>query len=231
MLDWRPAGIRAASSLVLFEEERKVIYSAPIGKRPSKNGQKMAREKLLAGSIYCAWLISIFMGSAEAIPQFNSGGGRSTLSNLLHSWKPYTVEEEIKIAGYLRRKTQSYLQLVEGLGPWSFENRPDIDEESAVLLDLKINDLKVSLKEMIATLKLIERLSKQRPGDYAKSAPLLWLTVVKDISTEKGNARDLDRVGLVKSNWANIVDIALPRLFSRILESRLTELLREEAKE
>jgi competence protein ComGC len=87
-------------------------------------------------------------------------------------------------------------------------------------------DLKISLKEMISTLALIERLFQQRPADYVQSAPLLWLTVVKDISLEKGNARSIERLGLVRSNWPSIVDISLPRLFSRILEPKLTEFLR-----
>ena len=102
------------------------------------------------------------------------------------------------------------------------------DEEAAEVLELTISDLMISLREMTDTLGLMESLFEKRPVDYSQSAALLWLTIVKDISLEKENAKQLRQLGLVDSNWSTIVEIALPRLFSRILEPRLTESLRNQ---
>ena len=186
----------------------------------------MARRKLFVGFLYCAWLITVSVGFVEAVPQGSREKGRSALSILTDGWAPLTSEEEIIIAGYLKQGTQTYLNLLEALAPESFEDRAYIDGETAHILQLTVSDLKISLKEMITTLGLIERLFQQRPADYVQSAPLLWLTVVKDMSLEKGNAKNIERLGLVKSNWLRIVDVSLPRLFSRILEPKLTEFLR-----
>ena len=80
---------------------------------------------------------------------------------------------------------------------------------------------------MMVTLDLIERIGEKGPGDYSQSSPALWLTVIKDISLEKDNARQLERLGLFRSNWPNLVETSLPRLFSRILEPKLAQLLRD----
>lgn len=186
----------------------------------------MARRKLFAGALYCAWLITASVGFLEAVPQGSREKRQSALSILTDGWGPLTSEEEIIIAGYLKQETEAYLKLVEALGPDSFNDQSYIDEETVHILQLTVSDLQISLKETITTLGLIERLSRQRPADYVQSAPLLWLTVVKDMSLEKGNAKNIERLGLVKSNWHRIVDVSLPRLFSRILEPKLTEFLR-----
>ena len=79
---------------------------------------------------------------------------------------------------------------------------------------------------MINTLGLMESLFEQRPVDYAQTATILWLNIVKDIALEKENAKQIGQLGLVNSNWAAIAEVVLPRLFSRILEPRLAESLR-----
>ena len=175
-------------------------------------------------------MIAAFVGLAEAVPQASQERNRSPLFILTDGWGPCAPEDEIRIAGYLREETQVYLNALEVLTPESFEDRTYIDGETAHILELTVSDLKISLKELITTLALIERLFQQRPADYVQSAPLLWLTVVKDLSLEKGNARNIQRLGLVQSNWPSIVDVSLPRLFSRILEPKLTEFLRRGAK-
>jgi len=190
----------------------------------------MMRSKLVLWALYGGWLIAVFVGLAGAAPLINQERSRSPLFILTDGWGPCTPEDEIRIAGYLREATQTYLNLLEVLTPESFNDRAYIDGETANVLQLNVSDLKISLKEMITTLALIERLFQQRPADYVQSAPLLWLTVVKDISLEKGNARSIERLGLVRSNWPSIVDISLPRLFSRILEPKLTEFLRRGGK-
>ena len=184
------------------------------------------RSKLLLWALYGYWLIAVFVGFAGAAPLINQETSRSPLFILTDGWGPCTPEDEIKIAAYLREATQTYLNSLDVLTPESFNDRAYVDGETATILQLTVSDLKISLKEMISTLALIERLFQQRPADYVQSAPLLWLTVVKDISLEKGNARSIERLGLVRSNWPSIVDISLPRLFSRILEPKLTEFLR-----
>ncbi len=181
--------------------------------------------------LYGGWLIAVFVGLAGAVPQISQERSRSPLFILTDGWGPCTPEDEMRIAGYLREATQAYLKSLEVLTPESFNDRAYFDGETATILQLTVSDLKISLKEMITTLALIERLFQQRPADYVQSAPLLWLTVVKDISLEKGNARSIERLGLVKSNWPSIVDISLPRLFSRILEPKLTEFLRRGGKQ
>ena len=187
----------------------------------------MAGKKLFLGSLYCAWLITASVRFVAAVPQGNPENRRSALSILTDGWGPLTSEEEIMIAGYLKQETEAYLRLVEALGPERFNDRPYIAGETAHILQLTVSDLKISLKETITTLGLIERLVQQRPADYVQSAPLLWLTVLKDMSLEKGNAKNIARLGLVNSNWHRIVDLSLPRLFSRILEPKLTEFLRK----
>jgi hypothetical protein len=190
----------------------------------------MMRSKLLVWALYGCWLIAVFVGIAGAAPLINQERSRSPLFILTDGWGPCTPEDEIRIAAYLREATQTYLNSLDVLTPESFNDRAYVDGETATILQLTVSDLKISLKEMISTLALIERLFQQRPADYVQSAPLLWLTVIKDISLEKGNARSIERLGLVRSNWPSIVDISLPRLFSRILEPKLTEFLRKGGK-
>ncbi len=195
------------------------------------NGEKMTKRKLFLWPLCGGWLLAAFVGWVEAVPQVSQQRSRSPLFILTDGWGPCAPEDEIRIAGYLREQTQGYLNALEVLTEESFNDRAYIDGETANILQLTVSDLKISLKEMITTLALIERLFQQRPADYVQSAPLLWLTVVKDISLEKGNARNIERLGLVKSNWPSIVDISLPRLFSRILEPKLTEFLRRGEKQ
>ncbi|MEE8463034.1 MAG: hypothetical protein V3S50_13025, partial [Acidobacteriota bacterium] len=168
----------------------------------------MMRSKLLVWALYGCWLIAVFVGIAGAAPLINQERSRSPLFILTDGWGPCTPEDEIKIAGYLREATQTYLNSLDVLTPESFNDRAYIDGETANILQITVSDLKISLKEMISTLALIERLFQQRPADYVQSAPLLWLTVIKDISLEKGNARSIERLGLVRSNWPSIVDIS-----------------------
>jgi hypothetical protein len=191
----------------------------------------MMRSNLFLWALYGGWLIAVFVGLAGAGPQISQERSRSPLFILTDGWGPCTPEDEIRIAGSLREATQTYLSSLDVLTPESFNDRAYMDGETANILQLTVSDLKITLKEMITTLALIERLFQQRPADYVQSAPLLWLTVVKDISLEKGNARSIERLGLVRSNWPSIVDISLPRLFSRILEPKLTEFLRRGEKQ
>jgi hypothetical protein len=191
----------------------------------------MMRRKIFLWPLYGGWLIAVFVGLAGAVPQINQERSRSPLFILTDGWGPCTPQDEILIAAYLREETQAYLNSLEVLTPESFEDRAYMDGQTAHILQLTVSDLQISLKEMITTLALIERLFQERPADYVQSAPLLWLTVIKDISLEKGNARSIERLGLVRSNWPSIVDVSLPRLFSRILEPKLTEFLRRGEKQ
>ncbi|MDA2933624.1 hypothetical protein MYX82_04715 [Acidobacteria bacterium AH-259-D05] len=186
----------------------------------------MAGQKLAVVSLSLVLGMVGVMGAVGRGPQSESSKNQSVLSALTASWGPCSAEEEIRIASYLKRQTQSYFNILEQLDPESFKEQPFMDEKTAEVLELTLSDLKISMKEMIDTLGLMERLFEQRPADYAQSAPLLWLTIVKDISIEKENAKNLQKLDLVKSNWPGIVEISLPRLFSRILEPKLTELLR-----
>jgi len=189
------------------------------------------RRKIFLWPLYGGWFIAVFVGLAGAVPQINQERSRSPLFILTDGWGPCTPQDEILIAAYLREETQAYLNRMEVLTPESFEDRAYMDGQTAHILQLTVSDLQISLKEMITTLALIERLFQERPADYVQSAPLLWLTVIKDISLEKGNARSIERLGLVRSNWPSIVDVSLPRLFSRILEPKLTEFLRRGEKQ
>ena len=169
------------------------------------------------------------MASPLGISQSPSGRNQSVLSSLTSGWGACTAEEEIRIAAYLRRQTQSYFDKLELLDPETFMGMPFVaDEEAAEILELTVSDLMISMKEMIDTLGLMESLFEQRPVDYSQSAALLWLTIVKDIALEKDNAKQLEQLGLVDSNWSAIVEVSLPRLFSRILEPRLTQSLRNQ---
>jgi len=187
----------------------------------------MARHKLVVLSV-CLALSTTLLGAAPfGSSQSSSDTNQSVLSSLTGSWGRSSAEEEIRIAAYLKRQTEAYFNKLEKLDPETFMGMPFVaDEEAAEALELMVSDLMISLKEMIDTFGLMESLFEKRPVDYSQSAALLWLTIVKDISLEKENARTLGKLGLVDSNWAGIVEVSLPRLFSRILEPRLTESLR-----
>ena len=200
----------------------------------------MKRRKLFLGSLFCAWVVTVSVGSVEAAPQGNPEESQSTLSILMDGWGPFTSEEEIRIAGYLKREAEAYLKLLEPLTepecdePESDEpecDKPESDDESSTAeetddtLQLIASDLEISLKEIITTLGLMERFFRQRPADYVRTAPLLWLTVAKNIALDEENAGKLEGLELVESNWNSIVDVALPRLFSRILEHKLRKFL------
>ncbi len=200
----------------------------------------MKRRKLFLGSLFCAWVVTVSVGSVEAASQGNPEESQSTLSILMDGWGPFTSEEEIRIAGYLKREAEAYLKLLEPFAepecdePESDEpecdklesDEPESDDESSTAeetddtLQLIVWDLEFSLNEIITTLGLMERFFRQRPADYVRTAPLLWLTVAKNIALDEGNAGEIERLGLVKSNWNSIVDVALPRLFSRMLEPK-----------
>ena len=132
----------------------------------------------------------------------------------------------MRIAAYFKRQSESYLRLLDALQIDKIEEEAYLDEEAAALLEVTISELQVSVREIIATLEMVDLMFKKGPVDYSQSSPLLWLTVIKDISVEKEQAHYLERLDLVRSNWPSIVEIALPKLFSRILEPKLTELLR-----
>jgi hypothetical protein len=198
----------------------------------------MKRRKLFLGSLFCAWVVTVSVGSVEAASQGNPEESQSTLSILMDGWGPFTSEEEIRIAGYLKREAEAYLKLLEPLTepecdePESDEpecDKPESDDESSEETDdtvqLVASDLAISLKEIITTLGLMERFFRQRPADYVRTAPLLWLTVAKNIALDEENAGKLEGLELVESNWNSIVDVALPRLFSRILEPKLRKFL------
>ena len=193
----------------------------------------MKRRKLLVGALCCAWLTTISVESVKAAPQGNPEESQSALSILMDGWGPFTSEEEIRIAGYLKREAEAYLKLLEPLTEPECDepesDEPECDDESSEETDdtvqLVASDLAISLKEIITTLGLMERFFRQRPADYVRTAPLLWLTVAKNIALDEENAGKLEGLELVESNWNSIVDVALPRLFSRILEPKLRKFL------
>lgn len=185
----------------------------------------------LCFSLVIAHVIALPLGTSQSSSRIK----QSVLSFLTGGWGPCTVEEEIEIAGYLKRQTESYFIKLEAftiveeeeLDPEAFMGMPFVaDEEAAEALMLMVANLMISLEEMINTLGLMESLFEQRPVDYAQTATILWLNIVKDIALEKENAKQIGQLGLVNSNWAAIAEVVLPRLFSRILEPRLAESLR-----
>ena len=191
-----------------------------------KRSKRMKRRKLFLGSLFCcAWLTTVSVGSVEAAPQGNPEESQSTMSILMDGWRPFTSEEEIRIAGYLKREAEAYLKLLEPLAEPECDDESSTAEETDDTLQLIASDLEISLKEIITTLGLMERFFRQRPADYVRTAPLLWLTVAKNIALDEETAGEIGRLELVKSNWNSIVDVALPRLFSRILEPKLRKFL------
>jgi hypothetical protein len=214
----------------------------------------MKRRKLFVWALCCAWLTTVSVESGEAAPQGNPEEGQAVLPSLMDGWRPFTSEEEIRIAGYLKQEAEVYLKLLEPFaepecdesesgepecdepesdGPESDaresnapeSNEPKSDDESSEETDdavqLVASDLTISLKEIITTLGLMDKMFRQRPADYVRTAPLLWLTVAKNIALDEKNLGEIERLELVESNWKSIVDVALPRLFSRILEPKL----------
>ncbi|MEE8161802.1 MAG: hypothetical protein V3T61_09215 [Acidobacteriota bacterium] len=174
----------------------------------------------------CLWLASLSAQTTGPIPQPSQQRTRSTLLNFIQSSTPCTVEEELRIARYLKRRTESSLKLAEEIDLEALAEDPDIDEKLAAELDLRLNNLKASQKEIVEALKMVERLIEQFPAEYAQTGPILWLTVIKDIATEKKNARELKELGYVESNWSSMVEVALPNLFTRILEPKISKLLK-----
>ncbi len=174
----------------------------------------------------CLWLASLSAQTTGPIPQPSQQRTRSTLLNFIQSSTPCTVEEELRIARYLKRRTESSLKLAEEIDLEALAEDPDIDEKLAAELDLRLNNLKASQKEIVEALKMVERSIEQFPAEYAQTGPILWLTVIKDIATEKKNARELKELGYVESNWSSMVEVALPNLFTRILEPKISKLLK-----
>lgn len=171
-------------------------------------------------------LFSQAAGKAQSVPP----SGRSPLVVLTESWSPCTVDEEILISRYLRQEADLYVGILEQLDLEALQERPEMDEEAAALLDIRIENLRTTLTTLARTLALIEKMAGERPLEYAHTAPVLWLSVAKDMSMENGNAKDLSTLGLAESNWPNIAEVALPRLFTRILEPRITELVTAQAR-
>ena len=194
---------------------------------------------------------------------------QSTLLNFTQNLTPCTSEEELQIARYLKRRTESSLKLAEEIDleelaelakeaeaeDTDIENSAvkdintkdsevkdgdseemDIDEELAEELDFRISNLKASQKEIVEALKMVERSIEEFPVEYAHTGPILWLTVIKDIATEQKNAKELKEFEYVESNWPKMAEVAfnwskmaelvLPNLFTRILEPKVSALLR-----
>ena len=194
---------------------------------------------------------------------------QSTLLNFTQNLTPCTSEEELQIARYLKRRTESSLKLAEAIDleelaelakeaeaeDTDIQNSAvkdintkdsevedgdseeiDIDEELAEELDLRISNLKASQKEIVEALKMVERSIEEFPVEYAHTGPILWLTVIKDIATEQKNAKELKEFEYVESNWPKMAEVAfnwskmaelvLPNLFTRILEPKVSALLR-----
>ena len=182
---------------------------------------------------------------------------QSTLLNFTQNLTPCTSEEELQIARYLKRRTESSLKLakeaeaedtdiensaVKDINTKDSEVKDgdseemDIDEELAEELDFRISNLKASQKEIVEALKMVERSIEEFPVEYAHTGPILWLTVIKDIATEQKNAKELKEFEYVESNWPKMAEVAfnwskmaelvLPNLFTRILEPKVSALLR-----
>ena len=203
----------------------------------------------------------------------------STLLDFTQNLTPCTSEEELRIARYLKRRTESSLKLAEEIDLEELaelakeaeaedldtqdsevkdinikdskvknantknsevedgdSEEIDIDEELAEELDLRISNLKASQKEIVESLKMVERSIEEFPAEYAHTGPILWLTVIKDIATEQKNAKELKEFEYVESNWPKMAEVAfnwsrmaelvLPNLFTRILEPKISALLR-----
>lgn len=177
-------------------------------------------------------LVLVLSVSAQVVPSASQSAQRETIISILNeSWTPLTSEEQLALAVFLRQKTEAYLEQIETVVPPNPEDDPEVDEEHAEFLEMKITNLNVSLKEIVETLKLIERSIQEVPAEYAQTGPLLWLTVAKVISTEKENANELVQLGFPESSWPGAFDLALPRVFVRILEPQISEILRALRKE
>jgi hypothetical protein len=122
----------------------------------------MKRRKLFVGALYCAWVITVSVWLVEAAPQGNPEKSQSALSILMEGWGPFTSEEEIRIAGYLKREAEAYLKLLEPLSEPECADESSTAEETDDTLQLIASDLGISLKEIITTLGLMERFFRQR---------------------------------------------------------------------
>ena len=161
-----------------------------------------------------------------SVPHQYDGDTRSVLQKFTESSGRCSSEEELDIAGYLKRETEAYLRLLAAVRLDALETQASMDEEALAVLEVTLSELNITLTEIVTTLDMVHFMFEQGPVDYAQSAPLLWLTVIKDISVEKDRTRSLERLQLVESRWPSMADVVLPKLFSRILEPKLTELLR-----
>ena len=180
----------------------------------------------------CIGLFLVLLVSARAVPTASPSQQHQTILSILNeSWTPLTSEEQLRLAIFLKQKTDAYLEQIETAVPPDPEDDPEVDEKQAKFLKVKITNLKASLKEIGETLKLIERSIQEVPAEYAQTGPLLWLTVAKVISTEKENANELVKLGFAESSWPGAFDLALPRVFIRILEPQISEILRALRKE
>ena len=186
----------------------------------------MVAMRVIFPCLFCLWPASLSAQTTAPLSQPSEQRTRSTLLNFTQSSTPCTVEEELQIARYLKRRTESSLKLAEEIDLEALAEDPDIDEKLAAELDFRISNLRVSQKEIVETLKMVERLIEQFPAEHAQTGPILWLTVIKDIATEKKNARELKELGYVESNWSSMAEVVLPNLFTRILEPKISELLR-----
>ncbi len=186
----------------------------------------MAAMRVIFLCLFCLWPASLSAQTTDPISQPSEQRTRSSLLNFIQSSTPCTVVEELQIARYLKRRTESSLKMAEEIDLEALAEDPEIDEKLAAELDFRINNLKTSQKEIVETLKMVERSIEQFPAEYAQTGPILWLTVTKDIATEKKNARELKELGYVESNWSSMVELVLPNLFTRILEPKISELLR-----
>ena len=207
----------------------------------------MSRSKKPLIWIFYGFFLSIWIFPLDAATPISTPVKKVNMLRILtESWSPLTSQEQLEVASYLQQQTEAYLEKVEIivlLIPEEDSSNNEIqiydprlggdslDTQLAELFELRVTNLQSSLKEMTETLKLIRRTIQEFPAEYVQTAPLLWLTIVKVLSTEKDNAINLVDMDFTEVVWPRTFELVLPRIFTRILEPRINELLRVLRKE
>ena len=207
----------------------------------------MSRFKRPLTWIFCGVFLSIWIFPLEAATPISAPVKKGNMLRILtESWSPLTSQEQLEVASYLQQQAELYLEKVEIIvllipeedssnnETQMYDPRlggDSLDTQLAELFELRVTNLQSSLKEMTETLKLIRRTIQEFPAEYVQTASLLWLTIVKVLSTEKDNAIDLVEMDFTEVVWPHAFELALPRIFTRILEPKIDELLRVLRKE
>jgi hypothetical protein len=145
---------------------------------------------------------------------------REITGPVLEGKAPLTHIQERRFAEYLEEETKKYLDELKSISSLTFKGRSDLSAETAIALKSELDIVIIAMESM---LQHLER-PKNNQDVYSVMS---WTLVTRQISSSLSYMEDLDRWGLVRSQWHIRLRIYLPGIFDTLIVPKQLKLMRE----